>query len=54
MLNKDEILRRTNSGKNAQIDPLKTVESDHPKLCFQISKKLSSGLGSKSVRYFPD
>jgi hypothetical protein len=32
-------------GKNGKIDPLKTVESDHLKLCHQKSKKLFVGNG---------
>lgn len=33
------------NGKNGKIDPLKTVESDHLKLCLQKGKKLSVGNG---------
>ena len=33
------------NGKNGKIDPLKTAESDHLKLCLPKSKKLSVGNG---------
>ena len=42
------------SGKNGKIDPLKTAESDHLKLCSKKVKSCSSGMGSKGGRFKPE